>query len=214
MKKLYVVLLLLFALFGLILVIKTNAINRFDTMIGKGLYSIHDQPFFVLINWVGKLGSTAGIISVLFLAMLLFLILKKSILAPLLLFLSVLLGNIGNKLLKAIIGRERPSFVLHMEDGFTFPSGHVMVGLILYGMIAYYLVKFSRHETTRQPIIIGASLLLLLIGFSRLIEGEHFFTDVIGGVITGGLMLIGFISIDKFVHSKLERRKINQDAAM
>ncbi len=35
-KKLYVVLLLLFALFGLILVIKTNAINRFDTMIGKG----------------------------------------------------------------------------------------------------------------------------------------------------------------------------------
>ncbi|KKI90809.1 hypothetical protein WQ54_18855 [Bacillus sp. SA1-12] len=213
MKKYYVLLLTLIFI-GLILLIKTNAINGFDSMIGEELYTIHDEPFLLLVNWVGMLGSTQGIISVLFLSMILFILVKKSFLVPALLFLSVLLGNIGNKLLKAIVARERPSFVSHIEEGFSFPSGHVMVGLILYGMLAYYLVKSSQQKKTKQTIITGISLVLVLIGLSRLIEGEHFLTDVIGGYITGGLMLVGFISIDKFLHRKLERSKISQDAAM
>jgi undecaprenyl-diphosphatase len=146
--------------------------------------------------------------------MLLFIIFHRNVKAAVILFLSVLLGNVGNKLLKALIGRERPTFPEHIEDGFSFPSGHVMVGLLLFGMIAYYLVRASQIIKVKQTILICTSLLLILIGFSRLLEGEHFLTDVIGGFITGGLVLIGMISVDQVLHTKIERRKGKNDVAL
>jgi undecaprenyl-diphosphatase len=214
MKKLYLASLLTLALILLIIFIKVNTISEIDTIIGKGLYSLHDQPLVSLIKWVGMLGSTVGIVTVLFVSMLLFIIFHKNVKAAAILFLSVLIGNVGNKLLKALIERERPTFPEHIEDGFSFPSGHVMVGLLLFGMIAYYLVRASQTIKVKQTILICTSLLLILIGFSRLLEGEHFLTDVIGGFITGGLVLIGMISVDQVLHTKTERRKGKNDVAL
>jgi undecaprenyl-diphosphatase len=214
MKKLSLAFLLTLALILLIIFIKVNTISAVDTTIGKELYSLHDQALVSLIKWVGMLGSTVGIVTVLFVSMLLFIIFHRNVKAAVILFLSVLLGNVGNKLLKALIGRERPTFPEHIEDGFSFPSGHVMVGLLLFGMIAYYLVRASQIIKVKQTILICTSLLLILIGFSRLLEGEHFLTDVIGGFITGGLVLIGMISIDQVLHTKIERRKGKNDVAL
>jgi undecaprenyl-diphosphatase len=214
MKKLYLTSLLTLALILLIIFIKANIFSAIDTTIGKGLYSLHDQPLVSFIKWVGMLGSTIGIVTVLFVSMLSFIIFQKNVKAAAILFLSVLIGNVGNKLLKALIGRERPTFPEHIEDGFSFPSGHVMVGLLLFGMIAYYLVRASQTIKVKQIILICTSLLLILIGFSRLLEGEHFLTDVIGGFITGGLVLIGMISVDQVLHTKIERRKGKNDVAL
>ncbi|OAS83989.1 MULTISPECIES: phosphatase PAP2 family protein [Metabacillus] len=214
MKKYYFASLLTLALILLIIFIKANTISVIDTAIGKGLYTLHDQPLVSFINWVGMLGSTVGIVTVLFVSMLLFIIFQRNVKAAVILFLSVLIGNVGNKLLKALIGRERPTFPEHIEDGFSFPSGHVMVGLLLFGMIAYYLVRVSQTIKVKQTILICTSLLLMIIGFSRLLEGEHFLTDVIGGFITGGLVLMGMISIDQVLHTKIERRKGKNDVAL
>ena len=214
MKKIYLTSLLTLALILLIIFIKANTISVIDTTIGKGLYTLHDQPLVSFIKWVGMLGSTVGIVTVLFVSMLLFIIFQRNVKAAVILFLSVLIGNVGNKLLKALIGRERPTFPEHIEDGFSFPSGHVMVGLLLFGMIAYYLVRVSQTIKVKQTILICTSLLLMIIGFSRLLEGEHFLTDVIGGFITGGLVLMGMISIDQVLHTKIERRKGKNDVAL
>jgi undecaprenyl-diphosphatase len=213
-KKIFLPFLLTLLLFGLVILIQTNAITRIDTSIGKELYSLHDHSLLNVIKWIGMLGSSVGIISVLFLSMILFAFVQKSFVSSAILFLSVFIGNIGNKLLKAVIGRERPSFPEHIEEGFSFPSGHVMVGLLLYGMIAYYLVRKSQTKVRNQTIVICTSLLLIFIGLSRLVEGEHFFTDVIGGFLTGGLVLIGMITIDRVVHIKIERRKVKSDVAL
>ncbi|MGM0876250.1 MAG: phosphatase PAP2 family protein [Bacillota bacterium] len=214
MKKVYLSLLLTLLFIVLVSFIKTNAIIEIDTSIGKALYSLHDLYLLNVIKWIGMLGSTVGIICVLFLFMIIFAFVEKSLVSSAILFLSVLLGNIVNKLLKAIIERERPAFVVHMEDGFSFPSGHVMVGLLLFGMIAYFLVKTSLSKRIKQTIIMSTSILLILIGFSRLVEGEHFFTDVLGGFISGGLMLVGMISLDKLVHIRLQKRKMKSDVAL
>lgn len=214
MKKIYLSFLLTLLLIVLVIFVKSNAIIAIDTLIGKALYSLHDLSLLNIIKWIGMLGSTVGIICVLFLFMIIFAFVEKSFVSSAILFLSVLLGNTVNKLLKAIIERERPSFVAHMEDGFSFPSGHVMVGLLLFGMIAYNLVKTSRTKRIKQTIFMSTSLLLILIGFSRLVEGEHFFTDVLGGFITGGLMLVGMISLDKLIHTRLQKRKMKSDVAL
>jgi undecaprenyl-diphosphatase len=212
-KRINLSLLLTFLFIVLVMLIKTNGINEFDTSIGKGMYTLHDQSLILVLEWIGMLGSTVGIIAILFLSMLLFIIIQKNFLAAAILFLSVLIGNVGNKVLKAIVERERPSFPEHIEDSFSFPSGHVMVGLLLFGMITYYVVKASQTQKMKQIVITSTSVLLIFIGFSRLVEGEHFFTDVIGGFIAGGLVLIAMITVDQLVRTKIEQRKVKNDVS-
>lgn len=214
MKRINLSLLLIFLFIVLVMLIKTNGINELDTSIGKGMYTLHDQSFILVLEWIGMLGSTVGIIAILFLSMLLFIIIQKNFFAAAILFLSVLIGNVGNKLLKAIVGRERPSFPEHIEDSFSFPSGHVMVGLLLFGMIAYYVVRTSQTKKMKQIVITSTSVLLIFIGFSRLVEGEHFFTDVIGGSVAGGLVLIGMIKVEQLVRTKIEQRKVKNDVSL
>ena len=214
MKRINLSLLLTFLFIVLVMLIKTKGINEFDTSIGKGMYTLHDQSLILVLEWIGMLGSTVGIIAILFLSMLLFIIIQKNFFTAAILFLSVLIGNVGNKVLKAIVERERPSFPEHIEDSFSFPSGHVMVGLLLFGMIAYYLVKASQTQKMKQLVITSTSVLLLLIGLSRLIEGEHFFTDVIGGFIAGGLVLIGMITVDQLVQTKIEQKEVKSDVSL
>lgn len=213
MKRINLSLLLTFLFIVLVMLIKTNGINEFDTSIGKGMYTLHDQSLILVLEWIGMLGSTVGIIAILFLSMLLFIIIQKNFLEAAILFLSVLIGNVGNKVLKAIVERERPSFPEHIEDSFSFPSGHVMVGLLLFGMITYYVVKASQTQKMKQIVITSTSVLLIFIGFSRLVEGEHFFTDVIGGFIAGGLVLIAMITVDQLVRTKIEQRKVKNDVS-
>jgi undecaprenyl-diphosphatase len=213
-KRINLSLLLTFLFIVLVMLIKTKDINEFDTSIGKGMYTLHDQSLILVLEWIGMLGSTVGIIAILFLSMLLFIIIRKNFVAAAILFLSVLIGNVGNKVLKAIVERERPSFPEHIEDSFSFPSGHVMVGLLLFGMSAYYVVKASQTKKMKKIVITSTSVLLIFIGFSRLVEGEHFFTDVIGGFVAGGLVLIGMIRVDQLVQMKIEQRKVKNDVTL
>ena len=66
MKRINLSLLLTLLFIVLVMLIKTNGINEFDTSIGKGLYTVHDQPLILTLEWIGMLGSTVGIISILF----------------------------------------------------------------------------------------------------------------------------------------------------
>jgi undecaprenyl-diphosphatase len=213
-KRINLSLLLILLFLVLVMGIKTNGIYEFDTYIGERMHALHDQPFILVLEWVGMLGSTVGIISILFLSMLIFIIIQKNFVSAAIIFLSVLIGNVGNKLLKAMVGRERPSSLEHIEDSFSFPSGHVMVGLLLFGMSAYYVVKASQTKKMKKIVITSTSVLLIFIGFSRLVEGEHFFTDVIGGFVAGGLVLIGMIRVDQLVQMKIEQRKVKNDVTL
>lgn len=194
--------------------IKTNAVTEIDAIIGEALYSLHDQGITTFFTFIGMLGSTIGIISILFIFMGVFAFIEKSFVSSGMLFLTVLLGNIANKLVKAVIGRERPTFPEHIEDGYSFPSGHVMVGLLLFGMIAYMFMKKTNDKKMKQMILFCTGILVIIIGLSRLVEGEHFLTDVIGGILAGSLMLIGMMHIDGFIHKMLERRKVKGDVAV
>ena len=80
---------------------------------------------------------------------------------------------------KQIDGIERLDSTGH---GFSFPSGHCHHSTILVGLL---WLSFYNHPWF-IIILLGYSV---IIGFSRIILGVHFVTDVIVGIFEGYLML-------------------------
>jgi membrane-associated phospholipid phosphatase len=106
-------------------------------------------------------------------------------------------GGLLDALLKLVIHRPRPPNALVFLHDYTwsFPSGHAMVSLIGYGMLAYVLVRLRVHRRSAQAaVVVGAALLILAIGVSRLYLGVHYFSDVVAGYAAGVLWLSACIS--------------------
>ncbi len=106
-------------------------------------------------------------------------------------------GGLLDEMLKLMIRRPRPPYAaafLH-HPSWSFPSGHAMGSLIGYGMLAYLLVVLWVHRRSmRIAIVLGAAVLIVAIGVSRLYLGVHYFSDVVGGYAAGVLWLSACIS--------------------
>lgn len=108
---------------------------------------------------------------------------------------------IVNNIIKIIIKRERPNFlVLSNETSYSFPSGHSMISILFFGSIIYLVNKYNIKY--RKTITILLSIFIILVGLSRLYLGVHFLTDVIGGYLCGFIALIIIIMIFERVEKK------------
>lgn len=98
-----------------------------------------------------------------------------------------------NYLLKQLFTRARPALwerIINVRN-YSFPSGHAMVSLVIYGVIGYILTNyFPQH---RKLITSLTVVLVILIGFSRMYLGVHWPTDVAAGYAAGLVWLIACI---------------------
>jgi membrane-associated phospholipid phosphatase len=108
-----------------------------------------------------------------------------------------LFGGIGlNCILKLLFARSRPLLwdrLLEVSH-YSFPSGHSMVSMAVYGYIAYTLAK--QYPQYRNQISALAVALIITIGFSRLYLGVHWLTDVTAGYAAGLLWLLACIALN------------------
>ena len=83
--------------------------------------------------------------------------------------------------------RERPFFPdpLATESTYSFPSGHALVSLAVYGSVALVLAQRLRNRASRILVVATAAALIAAIGFSRLYLGVHFLSDVLAGYAAG-----------------------------
>lgn len=106
----------------------------------------------------------------------------------------------SNFIVKNIIRRDRPIDInLIIENGFSFPSGHSMVSFAFYGFIIYYVYCSHLSKLGKTIIISILTLLVLMIGLSRIYLGVHYASDVIGGFVLALVYLIIFI---KYIYKK------------
>lgn len=108
-------------------------------------------------------------------------------------YITAIVGGGGlDALLKYVIKRERPisDTTLVEVGGFSFPSGHAMLSIVFWGMIAYFLIKYAKSWKIRLFIVISAGFIIFLIGFTRLYLHVHYMSDVIAGYIGGLFWLI------------------------
>ncbi len=102
-------------------------------------------------------------------------------------WLSVFGGLLLNKVLKLVFHRARPHFrdAIQTLTSYSFPSGHTMMAAVFYGVIAAYLFAKTRDWRWRVLIVLSASFLILLVGFSRIYLGAHYLSDVLGALAEG-----------------------------
>lgn len=151
----------------------------------------HAQPqATAAMRTVSWLGGPLALISVTALAVLLLLLRRRR--GDALLVATAFVGaGILNALLKMLFARERPFFAdpLVRDGGFSFPSGHAMISIAVYGALAVVLARTFRSDRARVAVWMGAGGLAAAIGFTRLYLGAHYLTDVIVGLSCGAVWL-------------------------
>lgn len=116
----------------------------------------------------------------------------------------VLLLSAGvNQVLKLAAGTPRPLFLdpsvgLREATSFGLPSGHAQQGVAVWGLIAADL-------RTRWAVV-GAGLLALLLGWSRVQLGVHFPVDTLTGWAVGAAVLAGFLALRRRARAWLAAR--------
>ena len=88
---------------------------------------------------------------------------------------------------KLLVGRARPQVggMLVLVDSSSFPSAHSAQAVATYGALAYLAGRAAPRWGQRVAAWTAATLIVLLVGFSRLYLGVHWLSDVLGGFALG-----------------------------
>jgi membrane-associated phospholipid phosphatase len=116
---------------------------------------------------------------------------------PLIMLGTALLAlNVTVGIVKLAVGRIGPlsTHKVHdvFEGGNIFPSGHTSNTVVLYGVIAMLAVSY-RALTAAVAVFIA-----LTVGLSTVYLDTHWLTDVVGGWMAGGLVLLALPTLMPF----------------
>lgn len=108
---------------------------------------------------------------------------------------SYLLSGIVVFITKILVARPRPlEALIKIPSSYSFPSGHTLTSLIFY-MTLFYLMTEKSNKLIRITFGLLFSFLIVVVAFSRVCLGVHFFSDVVGGFILGMPCLLCCINI-------------------
>lgn len=105
------------------------------------------------------------------------------------LFLAVGIGQAVLNIIKVAFQRPRPKTEMFVFS-YSFPSGHVFSATVIYGFCIYLTFRVINNATVRWIVSTLLAFLILLIGFSRIYLGVHWFSDTLAGYATGFAWLL------------------------
>jgi undecaprenyl-diphosphatase len=114
-----------------------------------------------------------------------------------------------NAALKLWVARPRPAGdvrVLTAVSGTSFPSGHTMAACVVFGFAAF-LAWVLIADRRRRLLVAGAlAAAPVLVGWTRIYLGAHWFSDVIAGWTVGTFFVLLLAEIYKAIgESELTR---------
>jgi len=167
----------------------------FDEACRAGLHSIANPALTLLMLAVTALGSQAVLLVVAGGAVI-WMFLSGARRDGLLILIGMAGAELLMPILKVEFHRQRPEpfFDVIAPNSYSFPSGHALMSFCCYGLLA---VVASAHleGSARQWVRIGAAVLILTIGISRVYLGVHHATDVIAGYLVGTIWLAALLAI-------------------
>jgi membrane-associated phospholipid phosphatase len=113
--------------------------------------------------------------------------------------------------LKGVTQRPRPlapqvRVAVAQLGGSSFPSGHVLTYVGVYGFAAHLANGLIRPAAVRRAVVGGLVGLVAAIGPSRIYQGHHWPTDVLASYFLGISYLVGLAALyDRLKRGQLER---------
>jgi undecaprenyl-diphosphatase len=108
--------------------------------------------------------------------------------------LALLGAMLATELLKEVVSRPRPpGDPLAPARGFSFPSGHTLLGTVSYGLIALVVWRSHFPQSVRRAVLALLVALVIGIGLSRIALGVHYPSDVLAGAL-GGLAIVAVVA--------------------
>lgn len=176
----------------------TENIIHFDAWINMQMKSMQMPLLSESMIILTSLNGGRGIL-VFSIVFILFFAYKKWYHSLLFYLFSVLGAQIAFVSFKMIFQRIRPVSDIIFESGYSFPSGHATMATAL--SLSLYVIFSKRISVVslRMTLLSVSLLWIVLISFSRIYLGVHWFSDVIAGVTLGfaWVMFLVFVFYDK-----------------
>ena len=162
-----------------------------DHQIAGWFHAHLSQALVHFLRALSEPGAAEWIGVVLFMAVVL-LIWKRAWPALATMIIAVPGGMLLNEFLKLAVHRHRPFLDGWFVDwsGYSFASGHTIGATLLYGQLLLFALPVIKSKRRQKLAILGAAVLVMLVGFSRVALGAHYLTDVVAAIFLGSLWLM------------------------
>jgi len=186
------------ALLILAVLVAMGDTSAFDTAILKAVAFAGDTSYWRAALFVTVLGGTPAILAAMAVVSLLLLRSgeKRTVLLQWAGFLGARIATDGLKLLMA---RPRPADltdpdrILAAATSASFPSGHTTSAVYVFGFLILVMLESNAGPFIKRGSVALLVLLVVAVASSRLLLGVHYPSDILGGALSGGIML-AFVS--------------------
>lgn len=117
-------------------------------------------------------------------------------------FICLAVSALFNLSFKYVVCRPRPELMLIDEIGFSFPSAHAMMSLTFYGCLIYFACLNIKNKASKILCSIALILIIMLLGFSRIVLNVHFASDILAGFLLGLVSLYVGLKLGKIIDKK------------
>ena len=186
MKNKNIILSILFGfLFLLVLIfVVLGKTTNFDQGVYDIIISLRSSFFDIYFTGITKFGNTIMVV----LVVSMFILVTRN-------------RYVLNTIVKLAVQRQRPQGLrLIAQGGYSFPSGHAMMSICVYGYLLYLAITKIKNKILKYSVSVFLFLVILSIGVSRIYVGVHFASDVLGGYLLSLCYLFLFIEITKKIH--------------
>lgn len=169
-----------------------ESIMNFDNFYYEHISKLISEQMTFFVKMITNLGSAFSLVSL----TILILLIPKEKKYGILVGINLITIFVINTILKFIFARPRPLDINLIEElGYSFPSAHAMISTAFYGFIIYLIwqTKISKRRKWISSILL--SILIVLIGITRIYLGVHYASDVFAGMLISISYLVLFTSI-------------------
>jgi undecaprenyl-diphosphatase len=176
-------------------VVHDDSIGRADSGVSRWLADRRGGDLNDITAVTSEVGGTLTITVLAVLAVAVAAVVWRRWREPMLVAVAVA-GEVGIFLLVTLlVDRKRPP-VTHLDEApptSSFPSGHTAATIVLWGALAVLASERARSALVRGLFFTLAVVLPLIVACSRLYRGMHYPTDVLGGMLLGGVWLLATV---------------------